>query len=353
MDEMTLLRQTRDAVAPVDAGVLAEARARLMVRAASDHRPRRTTRVALTGAAGAAAAGAVVVAGVGLWPGSTPPASAADLLHQAAGAAGEDVEPGPGQYLAVETHEVAMEYVDGGKGRGADVVGGILHRTVNVDYVPHDRADRWVARSWSEPPSAVFAPHARIPAGFGAPTVATYAKKDYAEADHADDPRVDRALAGAFGNGELGGDGPQPDRSRSTIATLSRDPHTLLQHLRDLAMAAPGASVAGRDEDVLGQIAGLLRTGEVPGDLRSAMYDALALVPGIVITEHQTTLDGRTGTAIGVRSRGDLDSVVIDPETGDYLGERQLQTVDVGPVPAGTVIDQTSVRVSVVDRVPG
>ena len=328
MDQLTLLRRTRDDLAPPDPAALEAARARLVQRAT---RPaRRPPRLALVAVAAALVA---VVAAIGLWPGSTPPASAAVLLHRAARAVDDGPSPGPGQYLAVETREVAMDYLASSDGSPGGLAGGVLERTVSTTYVPHDRAGAWATRSWSEP-------HGRV---YGGAEMQAYADRTYAQSAHADDPTVERALAGHFGNGELGGGrDDQPD-----LAVLPRDPDRLLSYLQH---ADPSSDMPG--STAIEEASALLRSGTVPRDLRAAMYDALARLPGVVVIDEQKALDGRTGTAIGVRTGSYLDAVVIDTSTGDYLGQYMVQTRAFAHVPAGTVVDQTSVRLSVVDDLP-
>ncbi len=99
-----------------------------------------------------------------------------------------------------------------------------------------------------------------------------------------------------------------------------------------------------------------LRTGLVPADLRATVYEAIAGLPDVVVTDDQASLDGRHGTAIGLggRQRSDSDrrEVIIDPATGAYLGERTLQTRRIGSIPAGSVVDSVAVAVDGVDRLP-
>lgn len=97
-----------------------------------------------------------------------------------------------------------------------------------------------------------------------------------------------------------------------------------------------------------------LRTGAVPADLRAAMYKAAALIPGVVLGDRQATVDGRTGTAIGLpnpegTSRHDL---IIDPISGLVIREQYVLLVDFPGSPAGTVSGWTAIITSVVDEAP-
>ena len=335
MDEMTLLRRTRAHVPAVEADTLAAARQLLMRAALEDRRPSRGRRVLLPAAATMAAA--LVALTIGLWPGHQQAATAADALRAAASASSRTPDPvtRPGQYLRVTTHEKTVGYVTG---EGGGVIGAYVVRPVATTWIPHDRTGSWVSRSYSLAPTTIY----------GGEAVRRAAERDYAESATAERPNLERATAGEFGNGELGG-GEDRLVGVADLSSLPRTGRALLDRLAD----APGAAEP-RSDKVMSQIASLLRSGLVPNDLRGAMYDAIALLPDVVITDDQANLDGRTGTAIGVRSSTgtELDEVLIDRETGDYLGQRQTQLVRQGAVPANTVIDSTSVRVSVVDEAP-
>ncbi|TDV53952.1 CU044_5270 family protein [Actinophytocola oryzae] len=119
------------------------------------------------------------------------------------------------------------------------------------------------------------------------------------------------------------------------IATLPRDPTTLLRdHL--------GNSL----EQALQRCDIWLRSGLVPSDLRAALYRALALVPGIRITDDLANLDGREGVAFG----GKGTEIIIDPATGQYIGFRSTDDGTQG-TPRGTVRDSSSLVTGVVNNV--
>ena len=143
-----------------------------------------------------------------------------------------------------------------------------------------------------------------------------------------------------------GGDWPQP--STGFLASLPRDAGQLYDRLRQ--------DTAGRGQDpeleMLGYVADVLRDGLVPADLRAALYRALAKVPGLEITEQVANLDGHKGTAYGISGAGTRHDVIVDPATGQFIGERQIDEKGASGVPAGTVIDYTSVsNPTVVDKI--
>lgn len=342
-DELALLRHVRSDVdeyppAVVDAA-LHRARQRLHATGAPDlatarRRPVRRYRVALLSAAVVVTAGALVATGVGVThlPGSE--SAAAATLHDAARAAAA-APPTPGPVTRVTVRELALGYATSD---GEHYDEGYVFPTTTVIWVPRDVSGTWTRESWSEPAVTIYGGRAARDA----------ARQDYATSAHRDDPLRDQASGGVF-SAELGGSA-EGTLTAADIADLPRDPDALVRRIE----AAPRAEGASDAEHVFGTLADFLRTGLVPADLRSTVYDALADLPGIVVTDDQASLDGRHGTAIGLAARGGSDrrEVIVDRTTGDYLGERTLQTKRIGSVPAGTVIDSASVRVIPVDRVP-
>lgn len=82
-----------------------------------------------------------------------------------------------------------------------------------------------------------------------------------------------------------------------------------------------------RDEDNFVRITDLLGTGLVPAQTRAALYEALALIPGTISTPGTQIPGGATGVSIS-RSEPTRDNetfeIIIDPNTGAYLGERSI-----------------------------
>lgn len=130
------------------------------------------------------------------------------------------------------------------------------------------------------------------------------------------------------------------------LATLPRDPHQLY----DLLRAATANRGNDPDLEMLVYVADALRGGLVPADLRAALYRALALVPALEITDRSANLDGRVGVGYGVSRAGFRQEMIIDPDTGQFIGERETTTRDMDDLKAGTVRSYTSVTTSVVDK---
>jgi hypothetical protein len=129
-------------------------------------------------------------------------------------------------------------------------------------------------------------------------------------------------------------------------AGLPTDPDTLFERL-----AADAPDNGRGDAELLAYAADALRTGLVRKDVRANIYQALTRIPGLQVVERQANLGGRVGIALGVDDGNRRQDIIIDPETGQFIGERQVVTGEVGGFPAGTVLESTSVTTSVVDRV--
>jgi len=128
------------------------------------------------------------------------------------------------------------------------------------------------------------------------------------------------------------------------LASLPRDTDELYDRLR------ADTEDRGQDPDLemVVYVADVLRTGLVPADLRAALYRALAKVPGLQITEQVANLDGVHGTAYGISAKGQRHDVIVDPGTGQFIGERQVTEEGYENLPAGTVTEYTSVTTAVV-----
>ena len=345
MDEISLLRRARPEVPEPTVEVLAHARARLLAHAeqvpqeradrlrdsgSRRRSPRRT--LALAGIAAALAA-VVVSAPFG---GQQAPAGAAGLLTEASRQVGAGLQPSSGQYLKITTRSESLSYLTDDDGQ---VTGAYVVRTVGEDYVPADRSDEWVEVSYSLPAQTFY----------GDPSVEAAARRDYAQSAQVDDPNVTRAARGQFGNGEPGG----PSDDYATTADLPSLPRTPSALLEDLSARSDGAD-SSTSVAVMAQITTLLSSGLVDAELTAVMYQTLALLPEVQVTDRQATLDGRKGTAVGVVDDEGfaINEVIIDPAGGGFLGVRSRQVDAAGPIPAGAVIWSTATTSTLVGTIP-
>ncbi len=93
-----------------------------------------------------------------------------------------------------------------------------------------------------------------------------------------------------------------------------------------------------------------LRSGLLPATVRANLYRAMALIPGIQITDKATDLDGRTGVGFAISNpRGISHQIVIDVNTGTFLGERSVTAQKDGRTPAGTEYERTAVYFGIAD----
>jgi RNA polymerase sigma-70 factor (ECF subfamily) len=340
MNELTLLQSMRDKTPVATDAAVEDGRRKLLHRIvptapiAQPPRRRKTAkRIGLVTLAAAAVVAALVagdVLGPTGWRGAAT-AQAAQVLNDAAQTTIHTADPvvKPGQYLKISSSNRWGSFSTDENGKEFQWLD-----TENMTmYIPANRNDEWV---WER--------SGRIPTVFF-----DEASKKHAQSLQYDKPKA-YVLRGA--NGAFYGSAPDQSGfpSPEYLASFPRDPHKLLNNIFKKTLGQ-GQSVDG---EALVFIADLLRTGMVPGDLRAALYKAAALIPGVTVTDGQTTLNGRKGIAIGrveevLHTRQDI---IIDPKTGLLIGERQVLTQAQGSMPAGTAITLTTIETSVSDTAP-
>ena len=275
-------------------------------------------------------------------PGGADPAAAA-VLGSAAAAARTVVDPvvGPGQYLQVTTDAVYAGMgtteadSEAARQRGEDSIKdgdltAFLERDLRALWVPFDRSGEWIEVRCARTPVQTFGPRS--------------------EAFAAESGILGSDARQAFPGGKTESGMSVATLDPETAAALPRDPRQLLAKIYQ----ENGAAGPSRDGEALVWIADRLRSGTVSAELRSVFYDTAALIPGVTITEQQATLNGRTGTAIGrdETENGFRQDIIIDPDTGAFIGERQVLLRPVADMPAGTATGSSSVTTTVVDAAP-
>ncbi len=340
-DELdTALRTLRSDV-DTDDRLLARARTELLVGAgaadAVEHRETAPAKRHWPRWAAAAAAVAVVVAGFlvvqAVRPEGSRPvalAAAARELNSAADRIGASDEPvGPGEYRYITTHAWWTSTSVLTQQKSLTYLQEFLIET----WVPADERQEWMLRETST---------GRYKWLDGSDEEA---KANNLSLPVAGQHESRRAPCGDFYAADEGrkrctqeGSWQLPDRK--FMASLPRDPQALFDRLRkDTAGRGQGP-----DLEMLVYVADMLRSGLVPADLRAALYRTLAMVPGIEITEKVANLDGRKGIALGIAADGGRQDVIIDPATGQFIGEREVVA------DTGTVTASTSVTMKVVDH---
>jgi RNA polymerase sigma-70 factor (ECF subfamily) len=297
------------------------------------HRSRTAKRVGIISLATAALVATLVagdVLGPTGWRGAAT-AQAAQVLNEAAQTTIKTADPvvNPGQYLKIQSSNLWGTFSTDEDGKQYQWLD-----TENMTmYIPANRSDEWV---WER--------SGRIPTVFF-----DEASREHEQTLQYDGPK-EHVLRGP--NGAFYGSAPDQSGfpSPEYLASFPRDPYLLLNNIFKKTIGH-GQSIDG---EALVFIADLLRAGVVPADLRAALYKAAALIPGVTVTDEQATLNGRKGIAIGrveevSHTRQDI---IIDPQTGLLIGERQVLTQAQGIMPAGTAITLTTIETSVSDTAP-
>lgn len=347
MDELTLLRNTRDDTPHPTSEALAAGRAALLGKAngypavAETPRPRRTTlsRLPLGLAAGAVTMTVIlIVGGLGM---NVQSAHASNLLRAAAAeTAGHiDLAPGPGEYLRVYTHASWMACNSNGWDEQEEREVHICapnEQIIDV-YMPTDRSAEWVLyRDWGENGHGVLTGE-RI--------------------------EIARAVNGDF----YPHSGPVKECTEDGVCKWIPIEETswLGVELAEIPLDGSAAyewidsqyigGSASRAEDNFDRITSILRTGLIPAAQRSALLDALARVPGVTVTQGVANLDGVVGDAIG-RSEplrfGERREIIIDPSTGLVIGERTLNGTTFFGWGTTEVVSLTAIESSIVDVAP-
>ncbi|ALG08654.1 CU044_5270 family protein [Kibdelosporangium phytohabitans] len=317
---------------------LADARQRLMdeIDGVRPRRARRRWAIPVAAAAGAIAlAAAVVVVRTAPSPGEELPlASAPEVLNKAAditdvGAVDKPIEPGQYRYVA-ERRWITYGVPDGTK-----------KKTI-YPYLQEELIERWIPAvpngirqirrtSIGEPKNL-----ADMPADAGARIAASRVP---------DETRTGRCKNIGAPAGPGGIECDTLDRF-DFYAALPRDPVQLNKQLDALA------TQYGPQKPSMMFKAGIdaLTRGLMTAQLRAQWYRALALIPGVRVIERRTTVDGRSGVALGLDDQRERQELVIDMVTGEFIGTRTLA----GPQPSnpaiepGTEIGASTITTSVV-----
>ncbi|BDZ49711.1 hypothetical protein GCM10025867_19520 [Frondihabitans sucicola] len=346
MDELSTLRNTRADVAPPTREALERGRAALFERIENgtpsrqpDQRIRRRRLGVVVAGAGALAVALVMTGVVVPQLGAGSSAQAAALLTTAAQATitAKDPVVGPGQYLQIDT---TMRGLSTGIETSGEAVTW-MEGTHNVLYIPSDRNSTWI---WDR--------HLIAPFAFQNAAAKTMALEDFAaQRGNADTDSIVRGAGGKFYGtaAPAANDFFGTDTVTKSLDQLPTDPAALREYLRKTWNTGASGS---EEQDAWVRITQLLEDGTATAKLRSALYQVAAMIPGISITNNSTTLDGRTGTAIGRTVDGVRSDIIIDPSDGDFIGGRTVTLTPLYGWPAGTSTESSSVTTSVVDTAP-
>ncbi|MBB5954758.1 hypothetical protein FHS29_001328 [Saccharothrix tamanrassetensis] len=345
---------------------LDDVRARVLAAAAAAESPRRAHRSRRWLLPVAAAAAAALVAGVVVTrqdpapqqpttgtqqalPGVSASApkvelvSAREMLNNAADAIkAVDPQLAPGQYRYIAEHAWFSRGVQYGVSVDApdQTAKGytFLKETAREVWIPQDQAQEWLEkRSWL--PGVKWL-------GGNVP------RSEAREPEATDTDTGERR--GKCGNffpdaqpPKVCGD-PTDWDNPEFYTTLPRDPEAIVEYLRT-ATAKRGSAPA----TMFHWGVEMLRAGLMPADLRASWYRALALLDGVTVYDSAVTLDDRTGVAIGIEDVHERRDLIVDPATGEFIGERTVA----GPqphsawIPPGTVTGFSSITTKVVNGI--
>ncbi|MEV6612188.1 CU044_5270 family protein [Kutzneria sp. NPDC051319] len=327
-----------------------EARARVLAALrAADAAPATTRRTGKAWwlAAAAAVAVATGVSATFLTGGPAPQASAAAVqsLEQASTVVG-DVHVGSGQYYYTASHDWSLGAAQTRTGKHLDA----MEENVNEEWIPANRADDWLRRSgYTGRHTWIVGSDELVKAeGDGGLFESTKVSEQ-------------RGACGDWGGRQTPELGGSPDDGRPCdqrignfyeptprfIAQMPTDPAQLYDKLLTAAH--------GDKSTVLKEAAGVLVSADADHTVRSTVYKALMLVPGLDVTDNAANLDGQRGVALGVSNGTLRQEIVIDPGTGRYIGDRLTLVVDGSEywagVKAGSVVEFTSVRIGVAEKI--
>lgn len=283
------------------------------------------------GAVGALLLAAGIVAVDGLAPGGRPVGASAEaiaLLNRAAINVKEDPVVKPGQYLLVTRRQMSIGFGQLAGGRTVT----FRTRELTETWIPGDPSKPWVLRTTGEPEE------------YFTPEDERAAQAEGASVEPGTELR--RARDGAF-YGPIQPSWQTP--TREFLAALPRDPGQLLRRIYEDSRGQ-GSSPDG---EALVYVGDVLRSELVPADLRAALFKAATLIPGVEVTARQANLHGRSG--VGVGRYEDVDGtrteLLFDPDSGEFIGEREVDTRGRGIVP-DNILSWTSVHTEVVAKAP-
>jgi len=126
------------------------------------------------------------------------------------------------------------------------------------------------------------------------------------------------------------------------IASLPTDPDQLYELLR---------KDSGGGKQSLVYAADALRTGLMPAAARANLLRALTYLPGLDFIDGAVDLDGHKGVALGISEGSERQEIILDPGTGEVIGEREVSDSMFAGTPKGTVTSYSSTTTAVVDRI--
>lgn len=322
VDEMERLAAFRANTPGPSPETTSRARRRLLRQAmgsriVSPHR--RLRRLVVGGFAATVIAGGAVGVGISGWGGSSPaPATQASVVLLAASRTAA-AEPAttvmPGQYIYVHR------------------TGTAAYNTAAVTYLQSQVYEAWL------PPDGDGSGRIRVTYGpqqylgdGDARRLASYGVKP---------PAPGSQQSWTIPPDQVPGD-DLADPSYAFLQTLPTDPDKLF------ALISEDAQTRGvtPPQQMLDTVSTLLSWSVAPPELRAALYQVAARIPGIQVLGAAVDASGRPGTALAVIARGLRYELIFDPATAALLGTRTVVVDDpTGRLRAGTVLDDEAITI--------
>ncbi|MCP2168374.1 CU044_5270 family protein [Goodfellowiella coeruleoviolacea] len=279
-----------------------------------------------------AAAAAVAVLTTGgvlaqtvLFSSSSATAQAQEALTSAADVAARAKDPvlADGQYRYVATHAWWM------KGVGAQNQNfSFLNENLIETWIPADPSGEWLQR--------------RSETGNRKWVKGTEAEARAAGVVIEESPWPEQRAKGGEFSGNLPEHGnwqfPRPE----FVASLPTDPEQLYERLR---------ADSGGGKHALVYAADALRTGLLPAPARANLLRALTYLPGLDVVDGAADLDGHRGVALGVSEGGERQEIILNPGTGELIGEREVSDTFFAGIPKGSLISYSAITTAVVDHI--
>lgn len=299
-------------------------------------RRRMVVRLSLAGALTVAtAAAATIVLGAGgrhTGPLGTPDAAAAQLLNQAAVVAEAEpgIHPRPHQYVRIDTVSRQLDLPENDEGLRAPV------------YVPVH--DQWWERADGGGYNLLRRKNGRpepVPP-------ATTAPPTLPDPDDGDEltPGCPK-------------DAGPLNQSYAWVAALPTDPASLRRELFGSPREGQHVDVNAWRDVEWQEVSDAVNQAVTKPKLRAALFRLAAELPGARVIPHATNALGQSGKAVQFTNRNDafdepqISQLIFDARTLRYLGSNTVLGKARPGLPAGTVVDATSVvKVSVADKLP-
>ncbi|TDC77320.1 hypothetical protein E1283_07670 [Streptomyces hainanensis] len=135
-----------------------------------------------------------------------------------------------------------------------------------------------------------------------------------------------------------------PESSYRGYGQLPTDAEAMLEWL--YGQQDEGDEERDVDQDAFVAVGDIVRESLLPPDVGAALYEAVALIPDVLLVPDAVTADGRHGVAVArVDSYNprEREELIFDEETLEYIGSRSVAVEDFAGVEEGTVLGTTAV----------